>query len=195
MSKKKPWHTMITGWSSDDLAKAGYSQYNGGGVLANGYPVHRVPPDHTVRQGRQLPMVPGTNQSKVLLNQRSLPEDYSDSYMRETHSSKLNSYLRPFVPIKPSSLPFRQSLQTNGGHNYSASGPNKGTTWAVPPDHFPLPFAQQFQFPKLSDSPTTDHHRTLPPGRNISQRTLPQPPTSTHLPLKAPASANNYGIP
>ena len=94
MSKKKPWHTMITGWSSDDLAKAGYSQYNGGGVLANGYPVHRVPPDHTVRQGRQLPMVPGTNQSKVLLNQRSLPEDYSDSYMRETHSSKLNSYLR-----------------------------------------------------------------------------------------------------
>ena len=65
------------------------------------------------------------------------------------------SYFRPFVPIKPSSLPFRQSLQTNGGHNYSAPGPNKGTAWAAPPDHFPLPFAQQFQFPKLSDSPTT----------------------------------------
>ena len=80
------------------------------------------------------------------------------------------SYFRPFVPIKPSSLPFRQSLQTNGGHNYSGSGPNKGTTWAGPPDHFPLPFAQQFQFPKLSYSPTTDHHRTLPPGRNTSQR-------------------------
>ena len=110
------------------------------------------------------------------------------------------SYFRPFVPIKPSSLPFRQSLQTNGGHNYSASGHNKAP-WAPPPDHFPLPFAQQFQFPKLSDSPTTaigrmdsmvsdnltrkndslvqlngranhhDHHRTLPPlDRNITQR-------------------------
>ena len=97
MTKKKPWHTMITGWSSDDLAKTGYSQYNGvggGGVLANGYPVHRPPPDPTIRQGRQLPMVPGTKQTKVLLNQRSLPEDYSDSYMRETYSSKLTSYLR-----------------------------------------------------------------------------------------------------
>ena len=29
---------------------------------------------------------------------------------------------------------------------------------------------------------------------DLSRRTLPQPPTSTHLPLKAPASANNYGI-
>ena len=95
IAKKKPWHTMITGWSSDDLAKTGYSQYNG-------YPAHRPPPDHTVRQGRQLPMVPGSQQTKVLLNQRSLPEDYSDSYMRETYSSKLTSYLRP--------EPFQHSL-------------------------------------------------------------------------------------
>ena len=29
---------------------------------------------------------------------------------------------------------------------------------------------------------------------DLSRRTLPQPPTSAHLPLKAPASANNYGI-
>ena len=94
-AKKTPWHTMVTGWSSDDLAKPGSSQYNGGGVLANGYAAHRLPPDHSLRQGRQLPMVPSTKQSKVLLNQRSLPEDFSDSYMRETHSAKLTSYLRP----------------------------------------------------------------------------------------------------
>ena len=39
-------------------------------------------------------MVPATNLNKPLVNQRSLPEDYSDSYLRESYSEKLTSYLR-----------------------------------------------------------------------------------------------------
>lgn len=102
------------------------------------------------------------------------------------------SYFRPFVPVQPSSL--RQSTQTNGGPHCPSSGPNntRPDYFSGPPNHFPTPFAQQFQFPKLSDSPTTvtgrgdslmsdslvrkndvtvqmngrlphhDHHRTLP---------------------------------
>ena len=109
--KKKPWHSLITGWSSDDLAQKSY-----GPVISNGWscPPQRFGPQHTTRPGnldsvrlsigniklfkgrggRQLPMVPGSNQNKTLVNQRSLPEDYSDSYLRESYSTKLTSYLR-----------------------------------------------------------------------------------------------------
>ena len=53
-----------------------------------------------MRQPRQLPMVPGpgggagAGLGKSLVNQRSLPEDFSDSYLRETYASKFTSYLR-----------------------------------------------------------------------------------------------------
>ena len=55
-----------------------------------------------MRQPRQLPMVPGPGGGagagpglgKSLVNQRSLPEDFSDSYLRETYASKFTSYLR-----------------------------------------------------------------------------------------------------
>ena len=40
--KKKPWHSLITGWSSDELGKTGYTP-----VLSNGYP----PQQTLTRQG------------------------------------------------------------------------------------------------------------------------------------------------
>lgn len=36
----------------------------------------------------------GAGLGKSLVNQRSLPEDFSDSYLRETYASKFTSYLR-----------------------------------------------------------------------------------------------------
>ena len=54
--------------------------------------------DHQiVRQPRQLPMVPSASINKNLVNQRSLPEDFSDAYLRETYSSKFTTYLRKAI--------------------------------------------------------------------------------------------------
>ena len=53
-----------------------------------------------MRQPRQLPMVPCDSINKSLVNQRSLPEDFSDAYLRETYSSKFTTYLRKAIADK-----------------------------------------------------------------------------------------------
>ena len=42
-------------------------------------------------------MVPSASLNKSLVNQRSLPEDFSDAYLRETYSSKFTTYLRKAI--------------------------------------------------------------------------------------------------
>ena len=159
--QKKPWHALLTGWSTDDLTltrtntdtaavNTNHAHYNG--VANNGYPGPGIIFEHNniriinsvtchviricvaavwhiiiicvpwgpltllliyntdiklcsgyrkdtqiVRQPRQLPMVPSSHLNKNLTNQRSLPEDYSDSYLRESYSSKFTSYLRKVI--------------------------------------------------------------------------------------------------
>ena len=115
--------------------------------------------------------------NKSLVNQRSLPEDFSDAYLRETYSSKFTTYLRkaiadnlvlhllqfvikasystqgnklfsvcnswrhrPLVPMKPSTLPFRQSAL--------CSGPSYGNGGSL--QTFAHQSLNQFQMPKVN---------------------------------------------
>ena len=121
-------------------------------------------------------MVPSDSINKSLVNQRSLPEDFSDAYLRETYSSKFTTYLRkaiadtdcrhllqfavkasyltkhnklfsvcnswwyrPLVPMKPSTLPFRQSAL--------GSGPSYGNGGTL--QTFAHQSLNQFQMPKV----------------------------------------------
>jgi len=201
---KKPWHNILPrGRSSDDISRTrrawdpliqtghnpnylDYKYY--GGPIGNGHA--GIPGHNLIRQHRQLPVVPGSINS--FAHQHSLPEEYSDPYLRESYSSKISSYLKPLVPIKPSSLSIRQSSTLNGSPGYNLIG------------------APHFQMPKVSDSPTVigrtdslvqmngragEHHRTLPPvdRSHTLRRTLPQPPTN-QLPHKNGVGAGGNGF-
>jgi hypothetical protein len=203
---KKSWHNILPrGRSSDDITRTrrawdpliqsghnpNYLDYNYyGGPTVNGTTGFQG--DSLIRQHRQLPVVPGY--TKSFAHQHSLPEEYSDPYLRESYSSKISSYLKPLVPIKPSSLSLRQSSTLNGSPSYTLIG------------------APHFQMPKVSDSPTVigrtdslvqmngragEHHRTLPPvdRSHTLRRTLPQPPSNL-MPQKngGGIGGNGFGI-
>ena len=192
---KKPWKPALAqeNHSEEAIKKTKhleplrqFGKKNTNYVHTNGF---AGPSEHIVRQHRQLPSVPHNTKNRQIAHQLSLPEEFSDAYIRESCSTRISSYLRPFVQNKPSSLPFRQSSMQNGlsTNNY-----------------FPRD-VQQYQMPKVSDSPTVigpaepwfgmagraGEHRILPPvdRSHTTRRTLPQPPTSHKPPQPQPGNS------